>query len=222
MSLLLAMLPVYLLGNVHCAGMCGPLVMFLGRHRYRYGYFIGRIVSFSIAGLIAGSLGALVNVGSKALYLSVILSFFIAIIMFLIGFKQFFSFKIGSFHVFRIVQTRISTLMLQDRLWPTFLFGVCTVLLPCGQSLMVFSACALWGDPFVGWINGFVFALLTSPSLFFAMQAHRFFKKKIVIAHRVIALFTLGIGILSLCRGLAELNLIPHFILNDKYHIVMY
>ncbi len=30
---LLALLPLYILGNLHCIGMCGPIVAFLSRHR---------------------------------------------------------------------------------------------------------------------------------------------------------------------------------------------
>jgi sulfite exporter TauE/SafE len=62
MTLLLAMLPYYLLGNLHCLGMCGPLTMMLGAHRFRYFYFAGRLFSFTLAGGIAGELGAVLNV----------------------------------------------------------------------------------------------------------------------------------------------------------------
>ena len=188
MTLLLTMLPVYLLANIHCAGMCGPLVVFLGKHRFRHAYFIGRTLSFSLAGLLAGSLGALVNVTSKGFYLSVVLSFLIAGVMFLIGFQQILPLKVGNLSFLKVIHKTIAKLILQDRIWPTFLFGFCTVLLPCGQSLMVFSACALWGDPFIGWFNGLIFALLTTPSLLIAMQAQKLFKSKAKLAQGVMAI----------------------------------
>ena len=39
--------------------------------------------------------------------------------------------------------------------WSTFLFGFFTVALPCGQTLVVFSACALAGSGWIGFCNGF-------------------------------------------------------------------
>src|SRR5271154_4934849 len=61
MALFFALLPLYLLGNFHCLGMCGPLVFMIGQHRYRYFYFLGRLLSFTLAGMAAGEIGFLVN-----------------------------------------------------------------------------------------------------------------------------------------------------------------
>ena len=41
MTLFLAMLPIYLFGNIHCFGMCGPLAMMIGHHRFAIGTFLG-------------------------------------------------------------------------------------------------------------------------------------------------------------------------------------
>ena len=64
MTLLLTMLPLYLFGNVHCLGMCGPLVMLIGQHHFRYFYFVGRTLSFTLAGGLAGAAGFLPSGGS--------------------------------------------------------------------------------------------------------------------------------------------------------------
>ena len=37
--------------------MCGPLVALLAKHPHRYCYFLGRLVSFSLAGLISAEMG---------------------------------------------------------------------------------------------------------------------------------------------------------------------
>lgn len=120
----------------------------------------------------------------------------------------------------------LSILMLKDQPWPTFLFGFFTIALPCGQTLIVFSACALSGDLLVGLINGFVFALLTTPSLFMAMHAHRLFFNVKKYYNTIIGVFGLIVGVLAICRGLAEVDLLPHLILNAEsashYHIVIY
>lgn len=74
MTLFFSLLPLYLFGNLHCIGMCGPLVMLIGRHRHRYFYFAGRVASFSLAGLLAGELGAVLHLVLKQYFLAEIVS----------------------------------------------------------------------------------------------------------------------------------------------------
>jgi len=120
----------------------------------------------------------------------------------------------------------ISTLMLKDNGWSTFLFGFFTVALPCGQTLVVFSACALAGSGLAGLGNGFAFALLTTPSLVIAMHALTLFKKFKRYDHAILGGCCILVGALACCRGLAELGWISHLVLNPDastpYHLVIY
>jgi sulfite exporter TauE/SafE len=214
MTLLMSMLPFYLLGNLHCIGMCGPLALMIGKHRYRVLYFAGRITAFSCAGLIAGEVGAVSNALLAQFHLSAVLCLLLGSMIL----------AWGSFHIcgwptihsqklnkrMAAIAQRTSLLMLRDGPLPTFLFGFLTIALPCGQSLIVFSACALSGDLFTGLLNGFVFALLTSPSLFIAMHARALFPRLSLRYNLIMGLSALPIGMLALLRGFAELQLIPH------------
>jgi sulfite exporter TauE/SafE len=120
----------------------------------------------------------------------------------------------------------ISTLMLKDTGWSTFLFGFFTVALPCGQTLVVFSACALVGDAWVGLANGFALALLTSPSLIIAMHTLSLFKNLKHYDRAVLGGCSILVGLLAIGRGLAEMGWISHWILNPDaptpYHLVVY
>lgn len=72
-GLLLAVLVASLLGSMHCVGMCGPLALWAsgaGGQRGAKGvwprllaYHAGRLLTYSIAGLVAGLLGAAVSLG---------------------------------------------------------------------------------------------------------------------------------------------------------------
>jgi len=95
-------------------------------------------------------------------------------------------------------------------------------LLPCGQTLIVYSACALSGDLLAGTLNGFAFAILTSPSLVLAMQAEKSLKFAKRYYNQLVGLAAIFVGILAMMRGLAEIGIIEHLILNAKYHIVIY
>lgn len=225
MTLLLAMLPVYLFGNLHCFGMCGPLALMIGHHRHRYFYFAGRLLSFSLAGLAAAQAGAVLNVYAQQFHIGAAVSFLFSGLMAGAGLMTLARKELNLLRFAGLNQT-LPLLMLRDQIFPTFLFGFMTVFLPCGQTLIVFSACALSQDPFTGWLNGFAFALLTSPSLFFAMRAARFFQRGKKYSHLILGGTALLIGTLSFCRGLAELELIPHFVLNPnapiEYHLIIY
>lgn len=230
MTLLLTMLPLYIFGNLHCFGMCGPLVMMIGKHEYRYFYFLGRLCSFSLAGLIAGELGAVLQIFLHPYHLSAITSFFFGGVIVIASLTTLLGWHYPGYHVLSKYLAQfnqsLSVLMLKDRAWPTFLFGFFTLMLPCGQTLIVFSACALSGDLWIGLMNGFVFALLTTPSLFLAMCMHRLFFNLKNYYNLLIGCCGLLIGILAIFRGLAEMEMIPHLVLNPEsknvYHLVIY
>ena len=94
----------------------------------------------------------------------------------------------------------LSLLMLKDKALPAFLFGFFTVALPCGQTLLVFSACALTGDAWIGFGNGLALALFTSPALFFAMHAHVLFRNLKQYYNQVVGISGIVIGLLAVPR----------------------
>lgn len=230
MSLLLSMLPIYLFGNLHCMGMCGPLVMMIGHHHTRYYYFLGRMMSFTLAGMLAGEAGSVLNLILQQYHISAMASFFFGTLIISIGICSLGGWNYPGYHWLAKrmahVNRTLSLLMLRDQPWPSFLFGFFTIALPCGQTIIVFSACALAGDLWVGMINGFAFALLTTPSLFLAMQAHTLFHRLKKYYQVIMGSAALLVGILAICRGLAEMEIIPHLVLNPdfaaQYHVVIY
>lgn len=228
MTLFFSLLPLYIFGNLHCIGMCGPLVMLLGQHRFRNFYFLGRILSFSLAGFVAGEMGAVLHLLLKQYFLAEIMSLICGFVMIGWGVMKIFhllpqmitSSSLTPFHRW------VSGLMLKDTGWSTFLFGFFTVALPCGQTLIVFSACALAANGLIGLFNGFAFALLTTPSLVFAMNLSTLFKKFKKYDQIILGGCAILVGTLACCRGFAELGWIPHLVLNPSasmhYHLVIY
>jgi len=214
MNLLIAMLPFYIFGNLHCLGMCGPLVMMISAHRFRAFYFLGRILSFTLTGMAAGEAGAVLNVILNQFHIPAAASFLFGSIILVVGICSLLGWSYPGHHWLgkRMASANrtLSVLILKDQPFATFLFGFFTILLPCGQTLVVFSACALTGSAWIGLINGFAFALLTSPSLLFAMQAHSFLSRAKKHYNTIMGVTAILVGIFALCRALAEVNLIPH------------
>lgn len=218
MTLLLTMLPVYLVANLHCLGMCGPLVMMIGAHRYRAFYFLGRTLSFTLAAMAAASVGSVFH----HYHLSACASFLFGGMLLFSGSMTLLGYSFPVPVVLRPVQGALSLLMLKDQPLSVFLFGFFTIALPCGQTIIVLSACALAGDPYVGLVNGLAFALLTSPSLFFAMQAASLIRRFRGFYQPVMGLSALFVGALAILRGLAELQIVGHFSLNSTFHLVLF
>lgn len=230
MTLFFSLLPLYLFGNLHCLGMCGPLVMMIGQHRYRHFYFLGRTLSFSLAGMAAGGVGAVSDIIFSHYHIAEMTTWIFGALLLILG---IFTLRGWSYPGHRWLAQRLagvsntlSLLMLRDQAWPAFLFGFFTLALPCGQTLIVFSACALSGDPMIGLLNGLAFALLTSPSLFLAMKAHTFLKRARHYYRTVVGVSALVVGTLAILRGFAASGIIPHLILNPDspahYHIVIF
>jgi len=209
-ELLLAMLPVYLAGNLHCIGMCGPIALLLGRHRYRMYYLLGRFGSFSLAGALSGAVGAAINETLRVYQIPAVTGLLFGGVIVMIGLQQLLQWKPFSFSLFRGMSDRfnkqLTLLVLQDRRLPVFLFGFFTVLLPCGQTVMVFSACAMAGDLGIGLINGMAFALLTSPSLWIAMRAQGVLAPFKQHYRTIIGALALLVGSFAIYRGALDLN----------------
>lgn len=230
MTLFLTLLPLYLFGNLHCLGMCGPLVFLIGQHRFRSLYFVGRILSFTLAGGLAGEMGAVLHVLLKRHHLAEFISFIFGFIILFIGLASLFKYQAQLPKIFlkpfSKINAILSTMLLKDRAIPTFLFGFFTVALPCGQTLVVFSACALAANLFVGLLNGFALALLTTPALLFSMQTFSLVKRFKGYHKTILGLSSITIGTLTICRGLAEVGFISHWILNPQssnfFHIVIF
>ncbi len=226
MELLIWMLPLYILGNLHCAGMCGPLVFILGKNPKKYWYFAGRISSFTLAGLLAGELGTYLLIPFKAWHLTAVISIGFGFAFFIYGLKEIFSWKFFDFSFGPSfqgwVQKTLCRLSSKGNARAVFLYGFFTLFLPCGQSALVFASCALSGSAFVGLINGFAFALLTSPALIIILKAHKYLSKFKGCYQPLFGLSVILVGVLSILRGMADMGWIDHFAINQSWHLILY
>lgn len=227
MNLFLSLLPLYLLGNFHCFSMCGPLVMWLGRHPHRYAYLWGRLCSFTVAGFLAGSMGVVVQTLFHAYHVAEGISLGGGLALISWGLLKGQGKSLvqsnavpGLFH--RLLQRLSGELIKRESRSALFWMGFLTLALPCGQIVVVFSSCALYGDPWVGGINGAAFALLTTPSLLVALYAVGWPSSLGRHERKILAGSAILTGTLSCCRGLAEGGWIEHVSLSSPYHLVLF
>lgn len=201
MTLLVAMLPVYIMGNLHCLGMCGPVAMLIAASPYRGYYLLGRLFSFTLAGTLAGAFGYVLASLLQPYHLSALISIGFGLSMALIGVAILFgkSLILPGMHS---IERKMGGLLHQKGAFSLFAFGFLTIALPCGQTLLVYSACALSGSIETGTINGLAFAVLTTPALILAMQARRFVKSADRFYRPIVGGLALFVGTGAIVRGL--------------------
>jgi sulfite exporter TauE/SafE len=214
MRAFITLFPLYLLGNLHCLGMCGPLVMLLGQHPYRYLYFLGRAAAYSMAGLLAGEIGAVINLALGKFQIGAVASLGFGLVLAILGLFSLFNLPYPGYRFLArktgALSGRFAFLMSRNLPMPAFLFGFFTILLPCGQTLFVFSALALEGDPLVGAVNGLMFALITSPALWFGMRAKGWLRGIGKGGQWITGGIGIVVGVLAILRGLADMGVVEH------------
>ena len=211
---LIAALLVGLLGGGHCVGMCGGIVaavtVTLPKQKPKLGYLLaynlGRISSYTVAGVLAGAVGASSFFLQQVLPVEKILYALASLMLIVLGF-----YLAGIWHG----ATRLEWLgsLLWQRLQPlsrrflpvqspgqAFALGTIWGWLPCGLVYSVLVAALATGSPARGGLLMLAFGLGTLPALLaMGMTAVRL---KMLLQNfwvrRVSGLAVLGFGLLGL------------------------
>jgi uncharacterized protein len=178
-SLIGAVFLASLLGSMHCAGMCGGFLAFAvaapdgsspSRAALQAGYNIGRLVTYVILGIIAGSIGAAVDLGGSLVGVQRTAAVLAGAMM--IGFGLVTVLRITGVHVPRLplpVALR-KTVIRGHRVasqWPPMgravTVGLLTTLLPCGWLYAFVITAAGTASPLFGGVTMASFWLGTLP-----------------------------------------------------------
>jgi uncharacterized protein len=133
-----------LAGSLHCAGMCGPLVLampaapgrFIAHLGGKIAYNLGRIVTYGLLGLIFGLFGQLVGLAGFQRWVSIVAG--TIILLSLIAWPTRNA-TILIAHPVNLLKRGLGQLLNQHGLMAQFGFGLLNGLLPCG---LVYVACA--------------------------------------------------------------------------------
>ena len=201
-----------LLGSFHCVGMCGPIAFMLPVDRTNVYkklsqitiYHFGRLLAYSIIGLVFGLVG-------KSFYLFGFqqqLSIAIGILM--IAFVIIPQHTLNKYHISKPIYKLISKVKsalgsaLKKKTADTFLtIGFLNGFLPCGLVYMAVFAAIASGNALSGSLYMILFGLGTIPLMTTAIYFSHFLKgnmrQKI---QKAIPVFVVLIGILFILRGL--------------------
>lgn len=201
-----------LLGSFHCIGMCGPIAFMLPVDRTSTFkkvtqitiYHVGRLVSYSLIGLVFGLVGKSLYIFGFQQQLSILIGILMILIV-LIPQSLFNKYNFSK-PIYKIISKVKSALgsALKKKTVDTFLtIGFLNGFLPCGLVYMALFASMAGGNALNGSLYMALFGLGTIPLMTTAIYFGHFLKgnarQKI---QKAIPVFVVIIGVLFILRGL--------------------
>lgn len=165
------------LGSLHCVGMCGGFVACYSSqstkraHLGHFSYNLGRLISYTILGAIAGLLGAGINSSATLIGIQKASALLAGVILILMGLKLLQNRKAvstASQSKNWVVEIYRKVLNSKTPLSPSIqalLLGLFSTFLPCGYLFTFVAAAAATGSMFSGVLVMFFFWLGTVPAL---------------------------------------------------------
>ena len=229
MDFLFAALALGFLGSFHCIGMCGPIALALpigqrstlGKAAGILTYNIGRIITYSLMGLLFGLIGRGFSMVGLQQILSVALGAFIIIMVLLPGrITSRLDAATNRIPYISFAKQKISSLFRQKTFSSLFTIGILNGLLPCGFVYMGLAGAIASGTAIDGALFMMAFGLGTLPAMFIVAFSSRFISLGLRSKMRkAVPVFMLLVGTTLVLRGmnLGVPYLSPKF--DDKGHI---
>ncbi|WP_299526012.1 sulfite exporter TauE/SafE family protein [Winogradskyella sp.] len=201
-----------LLGSLHCVGMCGPIAFMLPVDRSNSFkkvsqisiYHIGRLLAYSLIGLVFGLVGKSLYIFGIQQQLSIAIGL-IMIVLVLIPYKTFAKYNLSK-PLNKIISKIKSNLgqALKKKTADTFItIGFLNGFLPCGLVYMAVFGAVATGSLLQGSFYMVLFGLGTIPLMTSAIYLGKFLNQTIKQRiQKAIPVFVVIIGALFILRGL--------------------
>jgi sulfite exporter TauE/SafE len=162
-----------LTSSLHCIGMCGPIAMAIPMNRKNnwtivggvLQYNLGRIFTYSILGLLIGSVGLTIHTFGILQWLSIISGVFLIAYAWRKWLGKSFHAKLPSLNVNSFVSKGIGTVLKSKFPFKLPLLGALNGLLPCGMVYVALMNALLTGAQGSSAIAMAAFGLGTLPSM---------------------------------------------------------
>lgn len=195
-----------IMGSLHCMGMCGGLVVACtssGDKSSNFFYQIGRLVSYSFLGLIAGFVGKSFNISNVPKWFSLIPAILIGFLFLSMGIGilkgKKLDFKLPKF--FEVIQRKFfrNALAVNSAKLKSFFVGLLSIMLPCGFLYGIVFTVMAFQQPLWGFLALITFWMGTLPAMGLAPNLINKFLRPLVAKKPMIVSFTfILIGILTM------------------------
>lgn len=211
-----------LAGSAHCVGMCGGLILnFTQSKTDLVWYHLGRLISYSLLGYLAGGLGSFIFdfKYSKSIATMTTLAFALGLIMVGIsrflalprwlnphGFTRWFHMVVGSLSKTVLSATLAPIFMSRAQFLKPLALGSLSGFLPCGWLYTYVIAAAATQSPWLGFISLAIFWVGTLPALTLSTVIFRRTVDKMRLGSpRLSGAILVGLGIFSLALHMTTL-----------------
>lgn len=210
--MLVSALILGLLGSLHCVGMCGPIAFMLPVDRSnsfkkvsQIGiYHFGRLLAYSIIGLVFGLVGKSLYIFGIQQQLSIIIGVLMIIVVLLPN-KTIGKYNLSKplYKIISKVKTGLGK-ALKKKTADTFLtIGFLNGFLPCGLVYMAVFGAVATGSLLQGSLYMILFGVGTIPLMTSAIYLGKFLNSTIKQRiQKAIPVFVVIIGVLFILRGL--------------------
>jgi hypothetical protein len=201
-----------LAGSFHCIGMCGPIAFVLpvdksSKARLSFQTFLyhfGRLLSYSIIGILFGFIGKGLYLAGFQQRLSILVGvLMIALIITPVSIFNKYNFTKPLYKIIGKIKQQLGLYLNKKSNKSIFLIGFFNGFLPCGLVYMALIGSISTGNVLNGGLYMFLFGLGTIPLMTAAILLGNFInltvRKKI---QKAIPVFVVIIGILFILRGL--------------------
>ncbi len=201
-----------LLGSLHCVGMCGPIAFMLPVDRSnsikkvsQIGvYHLGRLLAYSLIGLVFGLVGKSLNLFGVQQQLSIAIGILMIVVV-LIPYQTFAKYNLSK-PLNKVISKVKSNLgqALKKKTPDTFLtIGFLNGFLPCGLVYMAVFGAVATGSLLQGSFYMVLFGIGTIPLMTSAIYLGKFLNQTIKQRiQKAIPVFVVIIGVLFILRGL--------------------
>lgn len=201
-----------LAGSFHCIGMCGPIAFVLPVDRSSkvklfsqiFLYHFGRLLSYSIIGLLFGFIGKGLYLAGFQQRLSILVGvIMIVLIIIPVSILNKFSFSKPLYKIISIVKQKLGIYLNKKSNKALFSIGFFNGFLPCGLVYMALIGSISTGNAFQGSLYMTLFGLGTIPLMTAAVLLGNFVNLSIrARIQKAIPVFVVIIGLLFILRGL--------------------
>lgn len=178
-----AIVTASLLGSMHCVGMCGPLAIWASgagqqqsRRRVQVAaslYHLGRLLTFTLAGVIAGAIGSVIDASGSALGVQILAARVVGAAMVIVGAIKLVHLMLPARQAAPAAPSKIGGLLVKLRphvmrlplAGRALAIGMLTTLLPCGWLYLFALVAAGTGSPLLGAVVMASFWVGTVPAL---------------------------------------------------------
>lgn len=199
-------------GSLHCVGMCGPLSLALPVHHLSKAekffslllYQTGRILTYSIIGLLFGLAGRRIYIAGYQQWFSIGLGI-IVVGLAVLYFLQKRAVHVGFFSKFYLFVQSLIVKLLRSSAGPGsfLLLGMANGLLPCGMIYIALASTLSFSAVNESVVFMAMFGAGTIPAMMLVAYAGQAMKFELrLLLRKAVPFFILSMGVLLILRGM--------------------